>query len=138
MRDRVRRGLQPFFALLRQGMAPRRLALCVAIGIVVGNIPLFGTSTLLCAAIAIVARLNLPAIQLAQAAMAPTQLLLIVPFVRLGEWLTGAPHLPLRLPAGGDWIAGGALHQAASALWQALMHATLAFVLVAPVAVAVL
>ena len=71
-----RRILEPLVELLRQGMSPDRLALCVAIGVVVGNIPILGISTILCAAIALVFRLNLPAIQIVQAAMAPTQLLL--------------------------------------------------------------
>ena len=34
--------LEPLLALLRAGLAPRRLALCVAIAIVIGNIPKIG------------------------------------------------------------------------------------------------
>jgi uncharacterized protein (DUF2062 family) len=66
------RPLEPLVALLRQGISPRRLALCVAIAVVVGNIPILGVSTILCACIALIFRLNLPVIQLVQAAMAPT------------------------------------------------------------------
>jgi len=54
-------------------MSPNRLALCVALGIVIGNIPILGVSTLICAAIALVFRLSLAAIQIVQAAMAPIQ-----------------------------------------------------------------
>ena len=90
-----RRLLDPLLALLRQGMSPRRLALCTAIAIVVGNIPILGVSTIICTIIALVFRLNLPAIQVVQAAMAPTQLLLIIPFVRLGEWIAHSPPLDL-------------------------------------------
>jgi uncharacterized protein (DUF2062 family) len=79
--------LDPLLALLRQGISPDRLALSVAIGVVVGNIPILGVSTILCAVIALAFRLDLAAIQGVQAAMAPTQLLLIIPFVRLGEWI---------------------------------------------------
>lgn len=64
------RILDPLHRLLQQGVSAERLALCVAIGVVVGNIPILGTSTLLCAAIALLFRLNLPAMQIAQAAMA--------------------------------------------------------------------
>ena len=77
-----RKILEPLLALLRQGISPDRLALCVAIGVVVGNIPILGISTILCAVIALAFRLNLAAIQIVQAAMAPTQLVLIIPFVR--------------------------------------------------------
>lgn len=114
-------------------MSPNRLALCVAIGVVVGNIPILGISTLLCAAIALVFRLNLPAIQIVQAAMAPTQLLLIIPFVRLGEWILRAPRQPVSIKEGFDLLAQGAGH-AIVALWEAILHAGFAWMLVAPFA----
>src|ERR1700678_1311668 len=92
-----RKILEPLLGLLTQGISPDRLALCVAIGVVVGNIPILGISTILCTAIALVFRLNLPAMQIVQAAMAPTQVLLIIPFVRLGEWIARAPAEPLSI-----------------------------------------
>jgi len=95
-----RRVWLPLIGLLKQGISPDRLALCVAIGIVVGNIPILGLSTALCALIALVFRLNLAAMQLVQVLMAPTQLLLIIPYVRLGEWILRAPHQPLSIAAG--------------------------------------
>src|SRR5580692_12553558 len=95
-----RRILEPLRALLRQGISPDRLALCVAIGVVVGNVPILGISTLLCTVIALAFRLNLPAIQIVQAAMAPTQLLLIIPFVRLGEWILRVPPEPVSIKQG--------------------------------------
>lgn len=115
-------------------MAPRRLALCVAIAVVVGNIPVLGVSTLLCTLIALVFRLNLPAILLVQAAMAPTQLLLIIPFVRLGEWLLHAePQIvsvksALALMSQGVWAA-------VIVLRDAIFHATLAWALLAPLCI---
>ncbi len=129
-----RRILEPLLALLRQGMSPSRLALCVAIGVVVGNVPILGVSTLLCAAIALAFRLNLPAIQLVQAAMAPTQVLLIIPFVRLGEWILRVPPQPLSIKEGLALLAQGAGH-AIVALWEAILHAGLAWIMVAPFAV---
>jgi uncharacterized protein (DUF2062 family) len=114
-------------------MSPDRLALCVAIGVVVGNIPILGISTVLCAAIALAFRLNLPAIQIVQAAMAPTQILLIIPFVRLGEWLLRVPPQPVSIKEGLELVAQGAGH-AIVALWDAILHAGFAWILVAPVA----
>ena len=52
-------------------MSADRPALAVVTGMVLGNIPIFGTSTILCVVIALTFRLNQPAIQIAQAAMAP-------------------------------------------------------------------
>lgn len=45
---------------LRQGMSPRRLALTLALGLAVGCIPVVGIPTLVCAALALTLRLNLP------------------------------------------------------------------------------
>jgi uncharacterized protein (DUF2062 family) len=128
-----RRIVDPLFELLMQGISPDRLALCVAIGVVVGNIPILGISTVLCAAIALALRLNLPAMQIVQAAMAPTQLLLIIPFVRLGEWLLRAPHQAVSIEAGLALKAQGIGH-ALVILWDAIVHAGFAWMLVAPVA----
>jgi len=69
---------------LRQGISPRRLALTLALGFAIGCIPVVGIPTALCALVALVLRLNLPAIQAANYAAMPLQVALIFPFVRLG------------------------------------------------------
>jgi uncharacterized protein (DUF2062 family) len=129
-----RRILEPLLALLRQGISPDRLALCVAIGVVVGNIPILGISTILCTAIALAFRLNLPAIQIVQALMAPTQILLIIPFVRLGEWILRVPPQPVSIEKALDLVAQG-VGYAVVALRDAILHAGFAWILVAPLAV---
>ena len=75
---------------LSQGISPRRLALTLALGFAIGCIPVIGIPTVLCAGLALALRLNLPAIQAANYAAMPLQLILIVPFVRLGGWLVSA------------------------------------------------
>jgi hypothetical protein len=50
-----------------------------------------GATTLLGLAFGVVFRVNHPALQLANWLAYPLQLLMIVPLVRLGEWLSGAP-----------------------------------------------
>lgn len=135
MRRLIReRGLEPLRRLLRQGVSPEELALSVALGLVIGNIPVLGISTALCVAIALRFRLNLAAIQLAQAAMAPTQWLLLLPFLRFGEWLTRSPRIPLSMRTGRTLLAAGAGH-ATAALGLATLQAALAWLVVAPVAV---
>ena len=79
---------------LRQGISPGRLALTLALGFAIGCIPVVGIPTVLCAALALAFRLNLPAIQAANYVVMPLQLALIMPFVRLGRWL-----LPTRAAA---------------------------------------
>jgi uncharacterized protein (DUF2062 family) len=106
---------------LRQGVSPRRLALSLALGCAVGCLPVIGIPTFLCAALALALGLNLPAIQAANYLVMPLQFLLIVPFVRLGEWLfpfgrhPGQPAValhslsPLHLIAQLGWLAFQAL-----------------------------
>jgi uncharacterized protein (DUF2062 family) len=129
-----RRLVDPLVALLRQGISPRRLALCAAIAIVVGNIPVLGVSTILCTFIALIFRLNLPAIQLVQAAMAPTQVLLLIPFVRLGEWMLRAPSEALSIKAALALVSSGVWH-AIVVLRDAIFHALFAWAVLAPLCI---
>jgi len=119
---------------LSQGISPQRLALTLALGFAVGCIPVIGIPTVLCAALALGLRLNLPAIQAANYAAMPLQLALIVPFVRLGAWLISAQ--PARLAPGAlmSLSAKGFATQMGSLAGQAL----LAWVLVAAPAVALI
>ena len=126
-----RRLLEPLLALLRQGMSAQRLALCVAIAIVVGNIPILGVSTIICTFIALIFRLNFPVMQLVQGSMAPIQLLLVIPFVRLGEWILRAPPQVVSIKAALALMSQG-LWQAVVVLRDAMLHAGLAWALTAP------
>ncbi|MEI9969353.1 MAG: DUF2062 domain-containing protein [Terracidiphilus sp.] len=78
-------------SLLSLGISPRRLALTLALGFAVGCIPVIGIPTVLCAGLALALRLNQPAIQAANYAAMPLQFALIIPFVRLGGWITSSP-----------------------------------------------
>ena len=121
----------PLLALLRQGTSPARLAVCVALGIVIGNIPLLGVSSIICALIALTFRLNLPAIQLVQAVMAPSQVLLIIPFTRLGEKLLRAPPQPISLNAALSLMKQGPT-PAVRGLFDVILHAGFAWLVLAP------
>jgi len=73
---------------LVQGISPRRLAFTLSVGFVLGCIPVVGIPTGLCVLVALLLRLNQPAIQAANYAAMPLQVALIVPFARLGSKLT--------------------------------------------------
>lgn len=79
--------------ILRQGLTPEKLALSIALGIGLSCFPVFGTTTVLCTAVALALRLNLPAIQVGNYLALPLQLGLFFPFLRLGERLFRAPRL---------------------------------------------
>jgi uncharacterized protein (DUF2062 family) len=127
-----RRLLDPVVALLRQGVTPEKLALSLAIGLGLGILPVLGISTILCTMAALALRLNLPAIQLVNYLAAPLQLVLIIPFVRLGEHLVGAPPQPLTIAAGFALLAEG-MFKAIVTLWDAIVHAMVGWIVVGPV-----
>ncbi|MGD0628266.1 MAG: DUF2062 domain-containing protein [Terracidiphilus sp.] len=120
---------------LRQGISPRRLALTLALGFAIGCIPVVGIPTLVCAALALALRLNLPAIQAANYAVMPLQLLLIVPFVRLGGWLFATSRNP-SLQAG--TLLHASPHVVATQMGWLAGQALLAWVLIALPAVLLL
>jgi uncharacterized protein (DUF2062 family) len=125
------RVLAPIRLLLTQGMSPRMLALSLAVGMVVGIFPVLGTTTVLCTIAAAAFRLNLIAVQTVHFLMTPIQLLMIIPFVRVGEWVLGRSPQALSISEGLALIAQGAL-QAISVLGVAIVHAVLGWVLLGP------
>jgi uncharacterized protein (DUF2062 family) len=90
-----RRGVLPILALLRMGATPRRLAWSIAAGLLIGINPVVGTTTVLCLAAAFLFRLNLVASQIANHAMFPVELALVVPFIRLGSRVFHTTAMPL-------------------------------------------
>jgi uncharacterized protein (DUF2062 family) len=72
---------------LKSGMAPRQLAFTLALGFAIGCIPLLGVTTAICALVALTLRLNMPVIQAASWVAMPLQFVLLIPFLRLGQWL---------------------------------------------------
>lgn len=128
--------LAPIRSLLTQGLSPRLLALSLAVGLVVGIFPVLGTTTVLCTLFAAALRLNLVAVQTVHFLMTPVQLLLIIPFVRVGEWVLGRAPQPLSISEGLALIAQGAVN-AVAVLWDAILHAMLGWLLLGPVLLAV-
>ncbi len=127
----------PLLGLLRKGLSPEALAWSVAVGLALGITPLYGTSTVLCLGVASAFRLNQPAMQVANYLAYPLQLALLIPFIRLGERLFGAPRLSLSLPILEEALkadAWGAL----GLFWTSLWHAGVAWLLVVPLPMGVL
>jgi uncharacterized protein (DUF2062 family) len=126
-----RRLVDPILELLRQGVTPEKIALSLAFGLGVGIFPVLGVSTILCTVIAIVLRLNLPAIQLVNYLASPLQIVLIIPFVRVGEHLLGIDPQPLSISEGFRLMGIGVFH-AVRVLWDAIVHAALGWVVLGP------
>jgi uncharacterized protein (DUF2062 family) len=94
-----RRVVQPVLDQLRQGITPERIAWSVALGLVVGVVPVLGIATGLCALVGWWLGLNQPVIQVVNYLAYPLQIALLLPFYRAGETLLGREHLPLSLDA---------------------------------------
>jgi uncharacterized protein (DUF2062 family) len=89
-----RRVALPIFALLRMGASPQKLAWSIAVGLLIGINPIIGSTTILCLAAAFLLRLNIAASQLANHLVYPFELLLILPFIRLGDVVFHTAPMP--------------------------------------------
>ena len=132
-----RKVIRPLLELLRQGATPEKLALSIALGAVFGLLPAIGWNTTLCALIALIWRLNLPAIQLVNYFLYPLQIALLIPFFRLGEKLFRAPHLPISVSQIYEF-AHANLWAAIKLLWTTTWHAIVVWALLAPFVAALL
>ena len=128
--ERVQSAQVKLLDWLRSGLAPRQLAFTLALGFAIGCIPLLGVTTGICALLALALRLNMPAIQAANWLAMPFQVLLLIPFLRLGQWLFTNSSLVFN--------RGQILSQIEAAPWRAAMqmggllgHGLLAWLLIA-------
>ena len=126
-----RKIVHPLLELLRQGATPEKLALSVALGVVFGLIPAIGWNTAMCALVAFIWKLNLPAIQLVNYSLYPIQVILILPFFRLGERVFRAPHLPLSVSQMYAMIHA-TRWDAVRLLWTTTWHAVVVWAVLAP------
>ena len=111
-------------------MSPGKLAATVAVGSVVGVIPAIGVTTIIGTAIAARFRLNIAATVLVSYLMQPLQILLALPFIKLGIYWFGMAELRLSLDEmaamfRADWL------QALNKLWLANLAGISAWALLA-------
>jgi hypothetical protein len=90
--------VNPVIAQLTQGITPGKIAQAIAFGVTIGVFPLLGTPTLLSLAIGIPMKLNQPVLQVFRELSYPLQLATVLLFMRAGESLFGAEHVPLSIP----------------------------------------
>ena len=87
----------PVLEQLTQGLSPDKIALTIGVGLAIAVIPIIGVTTILSLLAAWAFRLNHPIIQAINWTSYPLQLLLLFPFIRLGEKLFGGPKLEFSL-----------------------------------------
>jgi uncharacterized protein (DUF2062 family) len=121
-----RRIVIPILDLLRQGITPEKIALSIALGITLGVTPVLGSTSLLCFLAAVVFRLNVPAIQLVNYFVYPLQFALLIPFIRMGEWIFAARPASVSVSQILNLIRAD-VWSAVAVLWTATMHALVAW-----------
>jgi hypothetical protein len=110
-----------------------KTAWTIALGFAIGMFPLMGLTTIACVLIAGALRLKQASIQLGNYAALPLQILLIIPFLRLGERITGAERFvfdPAALLKGFPHIPESTARAVVMAQW----HMIAGWAVVAPVA----
>jgi uncharacterized protein (DUF2062 family) len=79
--------------LLISGMTPHQLSLALTMGIIFGVIPFPGTNTIILTVIALSFNLNMVIVQLTNYVVYPLQLILYLPFIRLGKYIGNRPSI---------------------------------------------
>lgn len=82
-----RRVRDPLLALFTHGITPDKVALTLAVGTGCSLFPFLGFTSLLNLGVGLWLRLNQPILQTLNQLLGPIHLVMIVVYVRLGEWL---------------------------------------------------
>jgi hypothetical protein len=89
-------------ALFKQGLTPIELTQSIVVSGLISTIPILGVSTFLLTALSLKRKLNLP-IMIAQSyIMWPIQVIMIIPFINIGEFIFSVPktnHSPQEIIA---------------------------------------
>ncbi|WOL18760.1 hypothetical protein Cni_G27557 [Canna indica] len=118
-----RKIVDPFLQIISKGAEPKQLAFSTALGVTLGLFPICGVTVFLCGlAIALLRHhCHAASVMLANFVATPIELSLVIPFLRLGELLTGGSHLPLTSDAVKKVVTG----QASQEVLIAILHAHL-------------
>jgi uncharacterized protein (DUF2062 family) len=129
-----RRVGAPILQQLTQGLSPDRVALTCAVGLCIAVIPVIGVTTALSFLAAWALKLNQPVIQTINWTSYPLQLLLLLPFIRMGEKIFHAPRMPFSLETLLAMGRADPLGTMALLGWT-VAHAVVAWLLVTPLIV---
>ena len=121
-----RKLVVPILDLLRQGVTPEKIALSIALGITLGVTPVLGSTSILCFLAAALLGLNAPAIQVVNYVVYPLQFALLIPFIRMGEWVFAAQPMKISVAQILNLIRAD-VWTAIAVLWTATIHALVAW-----------
>ncbi|KAM7473065.1 hypothetical protein LguiA_011248 [Lonicera macranthoides] len=126
--------VDPLLQILNRVAEPKQLAFSAALGITLGVFPICGVSMSLCGlAIAILgSSCHAPTVMLANFIATPIELSLMIPFLRLGEVISGGPHFPLTSDALKKVLTG----QASLCVLQSIYNSLLGWLIAVPMMLA--
>ena len=119
---------------LRSGLSPHKVAIALAVGICVGIFPIYGPFTLVCVALVWLGRLNAPIVFAGYYGMTFVKPLLIIPFLKLGEWVFQAEPMTISLTELARRFAVDAMGTLAEFGWS-FIHATVGWLVTLPLLV---
>ena len=91
MKQRFNTLKEKIVALFKQGLTAKELCESIIVSGLLSIIPILGVSTFMITTISVKRKLNLPIMIALSYLMWPVQILLIIPFIRVGEFIFSAP-----------------------------------------------
>jgi uncharacterized protein (DUF2062 family) len=79
-------------ALFKQGLTPKELTQSIIVSGLISTIPILGLSTFMITTVSLKSKLNLPVMLALSYLLWPIQVLLIIPFIRVGEFIFSVPR----------------------------------------------
>ncbi len=133
----ARRVVDPLVAQLTQGVTPDRLAATFAVGSACSLFPFLGFTSLLNLVVGVRLRLNQPILQTFNQLLGPVHLVMIVVYVRIGEWIWRAGDDRFTVAEMLRVFREASLREFLHHFGWAGVHAFTAWALTAPVLIAV-
>jgi len=112
-------------------MSPTKLALGIALGFVIGIIPVVGITTALCAVLAYIFRINMAVVQLANYIVYPLQVIFFIPFIKFGIYVFGVNPLPYPIDTVWDRLQSNFMETIGD-IWWANLFGVLIWLVIAP------
>lgn len=117
---------------LQQGVTPRKIASTLAAGTVCSLFPIFGTTTTLNIIVGAWFRMNQPLLLALNYLLTPVHLVMIIVYLRIGEWLWRAHDDPLDLETIKHAFHQLPMREFGARFGWAIVHATSGWLLTAP------
>lgn len=102
--------VEKLISFLKQGVSPQKLALSISVAIGIGVFPILGTHTGLSFLAIFLLGLNPAVVFLVTNLVFPLFFVFVIPFVRIGENICAAPHLPLSVEGVTEMLQSGILN----------------------------